>query len=65
MFDRFSNLGRSAGRLLRALVVALLAAIAGCDGKPEWHGAGTDSGHARPAPDHGADPGGPSHGKPR
>ena len=65
MFDRFSNLGRRAGRLLRALVAALLAAVAGCDEKPRWRGVGTDAGGTRPAPNHDADPGGPGDGKPR
>ena len=46
MLARFRNLGRSAGWLFRALVVALLPAAAGCDRKPEWRGVGTDLGLA-------------------
>jgi hypothetical protein len=64
MLDRFKRLRPRAGRLLRALV-ALLAAVAGCDGNPHWHGVGTDAGNARPAPNHDADRGGPGDGKPR
>ena len=65
MFARFRSLSRSAGWLLRTLILALLAAAAGCDRKPQWRGVGTDAGDARPAPNHDADPGGPGHGKPR
>jgi hypothetical protein len=65
MFDRFKRLGPSAGRLLRTLVVALLPAVVGCDEKPQWHGVGTDSGHARPAPNPDVSHGSNSHGKPR
>jgi hypothetical protein len=65
MFARSSIIGRGAGRRLRTILVALLAAVAGCDGNPQWRGVGTDAGGARPAPNHGADPGGPGDGKPR
>jgi hypothetical protein len=65
MLARFSSLSPGAGRLLRTLVVALLPAVAGCDRKPQWRGAGTDAGDARQAPGHEADPGGPSDGNPR
>ena len=62
MLDRFKRLGPSAGRLLRTLVVALLAAVAGCDQKPQWRGVGTDVGDARPAPNPDASPGSNNHG---
>ena len=62
MLDRSRSLSPSAGRLLRALVVALLAAVAGCDRKPQWRGVGTDVGDARPAPNPDASPGSNNHG---
>ena len=34
MFARIRIIGRGAGRLLRTLIIALLAAIAGCDRRP-------------------------------
>ena len=65
MLARFRNLSRNAGRLLRALVVALLPAVAGCDQKPQWRGVGTDAGDARPAPNPDASPGSNNHGDAR
>jgi hypothetical protein len=65
MLARFRSLSPSAGWLLRALVVALLAAIAGCDRKPQWRGVGTDAGDARPAPNPDASPGSNGHGDAR
>jgi hypothetical protein len=65
MLARFRNLSRSAVWLLRALVVALLAAVAGCDQKPQWRGVGTDAGDARPAPNPHASPGSNGHGNAR
>ena len=62
MLDRFTSLSPSAGRLLRTLVVTLLAAVAGCDRKPQWRGVGTDVGDARPAPNPDASPGSNGHG---
>jgi hypothetical protein len=62
MLDHFRTLGPSAGRLLRALVVALLPAVAGCDRKPQWRGARTDAVYARPAPNPDASPGSNNHG---
>ena len=61
MLDRFTSLSPSAGRLLRAVVVALLAAVAGCDRKPQWRGVGTDVGDARPAPNPDTSPGSNGH----
>jgi hypothetical protein len=65
MFDRFRTLSPSAGRLLRTLVIALLAAVAGCDRKPQWRGVGTDAGNARPAPNPDAFPRSNVHGNAR
>ena len=62
MLDRFTSLSPSACRLLRTLVVTLLAAVAGCDQKPQWRGVGTDVGDARPAPNPDASPGSNNHG---
>ena len=62
MLDRSRSLSPSAGRLLRTLVVALLAAVAGCDRKPQWRGVGTDARDARPAPNPDASPGSNNHG---
>jgi hypothetical protein len=62
MLARFRNLSRSAGWLLRALVVALLPAVAGCDRKPRWRGVRTDAVYARPAPNPDASPGNNGHG---
>ena len=65
MFARFRCLGRSAGWLLRTIILALLAAVAGCDRKPQWRGVGTDAGDARPAPNTDGSPGRTSDGKAR
>ena len=62
MLDRFTSLSPSAGRLLRTLVVTLLAAVAGCDRKPQWRGVGTDVGDVRPAPNPDTSPGSNGHG---
>jgi hypothetical protein len=62
MLDRFTSLSPSAGRLLRTIIVALLAVVAGCDRKPQWRGVGTDVGDARPAPNPDASPGSNNHG---
>jgi hypothetical protein len=63
MLDRFTSLSPSAGRLLRTLVVALLAAVAGCDRKPQWRGVGTDAASSRPAPKPDDVPGSNNHGE--
>src|SRR4029078_13217830 len=63
MFSRFRSLGRSAGRLLRTLILALLAAVAGCDRKPQWRGVGTHVGGARAGPT--PDPPHGGHSRPR
>jgi hypothetical protein len=62
MLDRFTSPSSSATRVLRALVVALLAAVAGCDRKPQWRGVGTDVGDARPVPNSDASPRSNNHG---
>ena len=62
MFARIRILGRGAGCCLRTIIVALLAALTGCDRKPQWRGVGTDAGDARPAPNPDASPGSNNHG---
>lgn len=46
MFDRFSNIHRGARRILRAVLVAALAVITGCDKKVAWRGVSNDSRNA-------------------
>ena len=65
MFARISIIGRGAGWCLRTILVALLAAVAGCDQKPQWRGVRTDIGDARPAPKADAAPGSNDHGDAR
>jgi hypothetical protein len=65
MFARITIIGRGAGYCLRTILVALLAAAAGCDREPEWRGVGTDAGGARPAPNPDAPPGSNNHGDAR
>jgi hypothetical protein len=62
MFARIKIIGRGAGCYVRTIIVALLAAVAGCDRKPQWRGAGTDAADARPAPNPEASPGSNGHG---
>jgi hypothetical protein len=62
MFARIRIIGRSAGWLLRTLILALLAAVAGCDRKPQWRGVGTDAGDVRPAQNTDPSPGSNGHG---
>jgi hypothetical protein len=62
MLTRNRIIGRSAGSCLRTIIVTLLAAVAGCDRKPQWRGVGTDVGDARPAPNPDASPGSNNHG---
>jgi len=63
MFARIRIIGRGAGSCLSRIILALLAAITGCDRKPQWRGVGTDAGDARPAPNPAASPGSNSHGE--
>ena len=62
MFARIRIIGRGARSCLRTIIVALLAAVAGCDRQPQWRGVGTDAGDARPAPNPDASPGSNGHG---
>jgi hypothetical protein len=62
MLTRIRIIGQGAGSCLRTIIVALLAAVAGCDRKPQWRGVGTDVGDARPAPNPDASPGSNNHG---
>jgi hypothetical protein len=43
MFDQFRTISRRRGRTLLAALVALIAAIPGCDKKVAWRGVSTDS----------------------
>ena len=62
MFARIRIIGRGAGCCLRTIIVALLAGVAGCDQKPQWHGVRTDAVAARPAPNPDASAGSNGHG---
>ena len=62
MFARIRIIGRGARYCLRTILVALLAAMAGCDRKPQWRGVGTDVGDARPVPNSDASPRSNNHG---
>jgi hypothetical protein len=62
MLDQFKNVTRKRVQAFLAVVVALVAAIAGCDRKPQWRGVGTDVGDARPAPNPDASSGSNNHG---
>ena len=62
MLDQFKNVTRKRVQALRAALVALVSAIAGCDQKPQWHGVGTDAGESRPAPNPNASSGSNNHG---
>ena len=62
MLDQFKYVTRKRVQALLAALVALVAAIAGCDRKPQWRGVGTDVGDARPAPNPDASPGSNGHG---
>ena len=62
MLDQFKNVTRKRVQALLAALVALVAAIAGCDRKPQWRGVGTDAVDARPAPNPDASPGSNNHG---
>ena len=64
MCARIRIIGRGAGWCLRTIIVALLAAVAGCDQKPRWRGVGTAV-YARPAPNPDASPGSNGHGHAR
>ena len=62
MLARIRIIGRGARWCLRTIIVALLAAVAGCDRKPQWRGVTTDAVYARPAPNPDASPGSNIHG---
>ena len=48
MFDQFRTISRKRGRTLLAALVALIAAITGCDKKVAWRGVSTDRQGCRP-----------------
>jgi hypothetical protein len=56
MFARFTFKARQLGLLLRAVLIALLAMLTGCDKKVAWRGIGTDSKDAERSPDQQAPP---------
>jgi hypothetical protein len=62
MLDQFKNLSRKRVQALLAVLVVLVAAIAGCDSKPGWRGVRTGAVYARPAPNLDASPGSNGHG---
>jgi hypothetical protein len=62
MLDQFKNVTRKRVQALLAVLVALVAAIAGCDSKPGWRGVRTGTVYARPAPNPDASPGSNGHG---
>jgi hypothetical protein len=62
MLDQFKNVTRKLVQALLAMLVALVAAIAGCDSKPGWRGVRTGAVYARPAPNPDASPGSNNHG---
>jgi hypothetical protein len=43
MLEQFKNISRKRGQALLASLVALIAAITGCDKKVDWRGVSTDS----------------------
>ena len=43
MFAQFTFKARQLGLFLRAVLIALLAMLTGCDKKVAWRGVGTDS----------------------
>jgi len=65
MFDQFRNINRRSGQFLRAVLVAVLAAITGCDKKVAWKGVSTDSRDAGRVTSSDAAPGEPADDKPR
>jgi hypothetical protein len=65
MLEGFKNVSRKRGRAFLAVLVALLAAIAGCDKKVNWRGVSTDSGDRGQAASTDALPGEPADGQPR
>ena len=64
MFERFRNLSRGRGRALRAVLIAMLAAVTGCDRKVAWRGVSTDRKAAGRAVNPDATTRGPADGKP-
>ena len=65
MFEQFKNISRRRGQALLAALVALVAAITGCDKKVEWRGVSTDSRDGGQAASTDAPPGEPANGQPR
>ena len=62
MFNQLRILDRKRRRTFLAALAAFIAAVAGCDTKPQWRCAGTDAGDAQPAPNPDVSPGSNNHG---
>jgi hypothetical protein len=65
MFDQLRTISRKRGRTLLAALVALIAAIPGCDKKVAWRGVSTDSRDAGRVTSSDAAPEGPIDGNTR
>ena len=65
MLDQFKNVTRKFVQALLAALVALVAAITGCDKKVAWRGVSTDSRDRGQAASTDAPPGEPANGKHR
>ena len=65
MFDQLRILDRKRRRTFLAALTALIAAMTGCDRKPQWRGVGTDSRDNSQAGNNDAAPGEPAHGPTR
>jgi hypothetical protein len=62
MLEQFKNISRKRGQALLASLVALIAAITGCDKKVDWRGVSTDSRDAGRSTSPVAAPGEPADG---
>jgi hypothetical protein len=62
MLEPFKNISRKRGQALLASLVALIAAITGCDKKVDWRGVSTDSRDAGRSTSPVAAPGEPADG---
>jgi hypothetical protein len=54
MLEQSKNISRKCRQALLAALVALIAAVTGCDKKVAWRGVGTDSKDADLSPDQNA-----------
>ena len=65
MFNQLRILDRKRRRAFLAALAALIAAITGCDRKPQWRGVSTDSRDNGQAGNNHAATGEPAHGPTR